>query len=653
MRGCVMRTLFTTGKRGLGFDRGLGRDRGSRRTAVLRYVAGLALMIGVGGYGTKILWDAVLDNPSDSRVATSPPTTAAAVLETDSWTQSLRTEQFWSGRKAGNQSGDTARARSEAKSEARYEPKPDFNQRSGLTKTPSPVRSASATPVTTPKAAQPVGERTDGAEWYEGEGGTHRTVCVRLCDGYFWPISFSTNSDYFDRDKKTCEKSCGSPTRLFIHENPGQDVTEMVDMKGNAYSKLRTAYLFRADFDQSCKCNAHPWEQASKDRHRVYALEVEKRKGSQRAAVELIELKAAIVAARKAPSSDGVSRVKVAAVAPAMAYGLAKPAVTEVDKSASAVFAAPLLAPGPGVASGVARFGAPVLPVSQIVAGHLPLSATLLGALPSAESSVAGLAEVSASATVVANPSQRLAQLAQLAPPAPIALPLSGPGPSSAPGPLSGPQTATPLPIAPFALAPNAPVVPNLKLVSERPLSSIQTSSLARAAPPVSTVAPVGNMESRPKLAVSAPPIITAANAELGIPAPLPVNTAQLEQVNRPLKPVTAESSKVAEAKSEPKPQAKRADRPEPRVAASEPPPKPRRVEPRVVERREPEPPAPRRVVRAAPEPRAPDPKPEPKVRVVERAAPRPVRVVEAPRPKPQQVTVRNDTWRARAFEPR
>ena len=39
---------------------------------------------------------------------------------------------------------------------------------------------------------------------------TYRTVCVRMCDGYYFPVSFSVTPDRFERDRQSCENSCGA-----------------------------------------------------------------------------------------------------------------------------------------------------------------------------------------------------------------------------------------------------------------------------------------------------------------------------------------------------------------------------------------------------------------------------------------------------------
>ena len=63
----------------------------------------------------------------------------------------------------------------------------------------------------------------------------------------------------------------------------------LLDLTGQPYSRLPNADRFRTTFDASCKCMAHPWEEAAKDQHRVYALESAVRKGDKKAVTELAE----------------------------------------------------------------------------------------------------------------------------------------------------------------------------------------------------------------------------------------------------------------------------------------------------------------------------------------------------------------------------
>jgi Protein of unknown function (DUF2865) len=93
-----------------------------------------------------------------------------------------------------------------------------------------------------------------------GGGATYRTVCVRLCDGYYWPISFATHEARFARDSATCTKSCGAPAALYYYPNPGGEPEDMVSLQGVPYKSLGTAFLFRTRYDADCKCRPHPWE---------------------------------------------------------------------------------------------------------------------------------------------------------------------------------------------------------------------------------------------------------------------------------------------------------------------------------------------------------------------------------------------------------
>jgi hypothetical protein len=94
---------------------------------------------------------------------------------------------------------------------------------------------------------------------------------VRLCDGYYWPVSFATSRENFARDEKVCTKSCGSRTALYYHSNPGGEAEEMVSLQGVPYKSLSTAFLHRTTYDPDCKCHPHPWEPEAIERHKAYA----------------------------------------------------------------------------------------------------------------------------------------------------------------------------------------------------------------------------------------------------------------------------------------------------------------------------------------------------------------------------------------------
>ncbi|MFA9474096.1 MAG: DUF2865 domain-containing protein [Filomicrobium sp.] len=118
-----------------------------------------------------------------------------------------------------------------------------------------------ASPPVAPRSAKPIQSRRK----------TFRTVCVRLCDGYYFPIGFNATADQFAEHEAACQSRCGSPARLFVFPNPGGTPAQMRDLAGNAYLKLKNAFRYHVDFNPSCSCQPQPWTLASKRRHLRYA----------------------------------------------------------------------------------------------------------------------------------------------------------------------------------------------------------------------------------------------------------------------------------------------------------------------------------------------------------------------------------------------
>lgn len=89
---------------------------------------------------------------------------------------------------------------------------------------------------------------------YEGlRGNTVRSVCVRTCDGYYWPVSFSTVPQYLSNDLLQCQQQGnGADVDLYYYSNPGQTPDDMVNMNGQRYSALPNAFRYRNEFDATC-----------------------------------------------------------------------------------------------------------------------------------------------------------------------------------------------------------------------------------------------------------------------------------------------------------------------------------------------------------------------------------------------------------------
>lgn len=104
--------------------------------------------------------------------------------------------------------------------------------------------------------------------------GTIRTVCVRTCDGYYFPISYSTNARNLATDNAHCKAKCGSDSRLYYGSGNGEpDMASMVDLTGRRYDALDTAFAYRKALRPGCSCHPPPWSSAERLRHFKYALE--------------------------------------------------------------------------------------------------------------------------------------------------------------------------------------------------------------------------------------------------------------------------------------------------------------------------------------------------------------------------------------------
>jgi hypothetical protein len=93
------------------------------------------------------------------------------------------------------------------------------------------------------------------------QAGSFRTLCVRTCDGYFFPMSNAASPSDFGRDQKNCESSCpGTEMQVFYTRGVSSSTDSMASsVTGQPYSALPTAYLYKkpgTERPQSCGCNA-------------------------------------------------------------------------------------------------------------------------------------------------------------------------------------------------------------------------------------------------------------------------------------------------------------------------------------------------------------------------------------------------------------
>ena len=98
--------------------------------------------------------------------------------------------------------------------------------------------------------------------------GTYHTVCVRTCDGYYFPISYSTLPTHFAEDELTCQRECpAADVALYSYRNPGESMDQAVSTTGQLYTALPTAYRYRTQLISGCSCRrpGESWQDALKN----------------------------------------------------------------------------------------------------------------------------------------------------------------------------------------------------------------------------------------------------------------------------------------------------------------------------------------------------------------------------------------------------
>ncbi|MGO9547690.1 MAG: DUF2865 domain-containing protein [Rhodomicrobium sp.] len=93
---------------------------------------------------------------------------------------------------------------------------------------------------------------TTGATEYGSS--TYRTLCVRECDGFYFPLSTTATESQFRDDDAKCRSQCAAPAELFYHRS-NQDVEQMFSLSGRPYSEMPNAFRYRKVYIRGCSCN--------------------------------------------------------------------------------------------------------------------------------------------------------------------------------------------------------------------------------------------------------------------------------------------------------------------------------------------------------------------------------------------------------------
>jgi hypothetical protein len=90
--------------------------------------------------------------------------------------------------------------------------------------------------------------------YQNGLAGAYRTLCVRICDGYYFPISYATDRSHFKTDAAVCQSMYPpGQASLYVHHTTGEDATHAVSAQtGQPLAQESFAFAYRSAYEKSC-----------------------------------------------------------------------------------------------------------------------------------------------------------------------------------------------------------------------------------------------------------------------------------------------------------------------------------------------------------------------------------------------------------------
>ena len=127
----------------------------------------------------------------------------------------------------------------------------------------APSRPTETVPINPEVNSQPADQSARGGS---------KAVCVRTCDGGFFPVSFTASRSKFDELQAQCTALCpNAETTLFTYPTTGV-IDQAVSPDGKPYSSLPNADLFKTHYDPACTCRPphQSWAQALAGAERTF-----------------------------------------------------------------------------------------------------------------------------------------------------------------------------------------------------------------------------------------------------------------------------------------------------------------------------------------------------------------------------------------------
>lgn len=179
--------------------------------------------------------------------------------------------------------------------------------------------------------AVPPGESIDGSG---GAHGGSQAVCVRTCDGGFFPLNFSARSGSDGELESLCQALCPNTEVKLYSKNPSAEISTALGADGTAYSDLPNALKYAKSFDPSCACKPpnQSWVEAL-----AHAEQVLDEMGGAKASDTTVTEQQSRVMAQPVPPKPGKAAAQViparaASPAPASPAALPAPATAAEPK---------------------------------------------------------------------------------------------------------------------------------------------------------------------------------------------------------------------------------------------------------------------------------------------------------------------------------
>jgi Protein of unknown function (DUF2865) len=110
------------------------------------------------------------------------------------------------------------------------------------------------------RPVQPIADTTADGPAYASGAGAPGAVCIRLCDGYFFPLSGARSRA---QAGEMCQAQCPA-TETSVYFKRDSSIATALSVEGRNYSSLPNAFAFQKSFNPECSCrqSGESWSQA-------------------------------------------------------------------------------------------------------------------------------------------------------------------------------------------------------------------------------------------------------------------------------------------------------------------------------------------------------------------------------------------------------